>query len=497
MIWYHIFMSDILTSYRVFMARLKKHPFLTGFFIFIAIALTRMIVDIGIRLDNMDWGDDPLYIERWIFSVIFFSFILGKVALYTYRKVLKEREMLTLFSQPLELTQIALGKFLANLVYISVLLFTGILLIYGWLVFELGLIGIQLDVLAEGALLSLLGLSLGFTIPIHLQLKPMSKKLSYLSTNVVIIGVVSVPLRFFARDMVFYSVLLICTIISYILVYHASRFILPGWLAQLAKPFRDSLQGKDRLLAESGKSRLITRQAWLIAKKELILLIREKDAIMTIIAAIFLSFASVGAYFYYGPEGVPNSTVGSYMYPGLLAMFLFIGTLMVSALIGLAMISVEGRALYIIKSMPVQNLDVLKGKSLALFIIGFPIIIPMSFLLPLVAGFPALVTGFYFVLSLVLVTSFTGIGIWGGTWFPNFDPTARNMPDIISQFFIMSLCIICTLLIAGIPAYLMIINNLVGIVAIMVALGWAVTIFIIGLDRGQVGYEQIGSDMYM
>jgi ABC-2 type transport system permease protein len=189
--------------------------------------------------------------------------------------------------------------------------------------------------------------------------------------------------------------------------------------------------------------------------------------------------------------------MGAYMYPGLLAVFMFLGTLMISALIGLAMISVEGRALYIIKSLPVHNLDVLKGKSLALLIIGFPIIIPMAFLLPIVAGFPLQVTIFYFLLSLVFVTSFTGIGIWGGTRFPNFDPTARNMPDIMSQFLIMSVCIICTLFIGGIPAFLMMQNNIIGLVAIIVALGWAVTIFIIALNRGQVGYEQIGSDMYM
>jgi hypothetical protein len=40
-------------------------------------------------------------------------------------------------------------------------------------------------------------------------------------------------------------------------------------------------------------------------------------------------------------------------------------------------------------------------------------------------------------------------------------------------------------------------NNLIGIVAVLVALGWAVTIFIWALDRGVVGYEGIGSDQYM
>jgi ABC-2 type transport system permease protein len=286
-------------------------------------------------------------------------------------------------------------------------------------------------------------------------------------------------------------------VISYIQVYHASKYTLAAWLTQLSKPLTISELGKDRLTAETQENKFITRQAWLITKKELILLIREKDALMTIVAAVFLSIASVGTYLYYGPEGVPNTSMGAYMYPGLLAVFMFLGTLMISALIGLAMISVEGRALYIIKSLPVHNLDVLKGKSLALLIIGFPIIIPMAFLLPIVAGFPLQVTIFYFLLSLVFVTSFTGIGIWGGTRFPNFDPTARNMPDIMSQFLIMSVCIICTLFIGGIPAFLMMQNNIIGLVAIIVALGWAVTIFIIALNRGQVGYEQIGSDMYM
>jgi hypothetical protein len=344
----------------------------------------------------MDWGENPVYIEGWVFSIVFFSFILGKVALYTYRKILKEREMLTLFSQPLDMYQIMLGKFLANFVYIAVLLLTGFFMFYTWIVLEMGLIGIPLDILAEGVLLSLLGLTLGFTIPIFLQLKPLPKKILNLGSNIMIIGVISIPIRFFPRDPGFFIILTAFTAISFVLVLYSCRFILPAWLAQLSKPLRLSTTETDRLTAETKKSQLITRQAWLVAKKELILLVREKDAIVTFIAAIFLSVASVGIYFYYGPAGVPTSSMGIYMYPGILAIFLFLGTLMISALIGLAMISVEGRALYIIKSLPVENLDVLKGKSLALFIIGVPVIIPMSFLLPLVAKFPMLVTIFFY-----------------------------------------------------------------------------------------------------
>ncbi len=495
--WYHILYSDLLTSYRVFISRVKKHPFLTGFFIFIALSLSRNSVLIGLRLDNMDWGENPVIIDRWIFSIIFFSFVMGKVALYTYRKLIKEREMLTIFSQPVDMYQIILGKYLANLIYIAVLLLTGFFLFYAWLVVELGFIGIPLDILGEGILLTLLALSLGFTIPIFLQLKPWSKKIINLAGNMLLIGIVSVPIRFFLRDSGFFIILSVITVISFILVVYSSRYTLPAWLAQLSKPLRLSPHTRDRLLAQSKKGKFITPEAWIIAKKEMILLIREKDAIVTFIAAAFLSIASVGIYFYYGPAGVPNSNLGNYMYPGILAVFLFIGTLMVSALIGLAMISVEGRALYIIKSLPVESLDVLKGKSLALFILGFPIIVPMSIFLPMVAKFPLFVSLFFIILSNIFIVSFTGIGIWGGSMFPNFDPTARNMPDIISQFFIMFICIICSFFIVAIPVFIMTVNNLAGVVAALVGLGWAITIFIAALDRGVVGYDNIGSDMYM
>jgi len=395
------------------------------------------------------------------------------------------------------MNQITFGKYLANVVYISTLIFTGFLLTYMWLVLELGFIGIPLNILAEGILLAFLALSLGFTIPIFLQLKPWSKRILNLSLSVILIGVVSIPIRFFPRDPGFYIILTTITLISFIQVYYSSRYILHAWSAQLSKPLKLNLKGKDRLIAEDTNNKWISTQSWLIAKKELILLIREKDAILTFIAAIFLSIASVGVYFYYGADGVPDSSMGIYLYPGLLATFLFLGTLMISALIGLAMISVEGRALYIIKTLPVGNLDVLKGKSLALFIMGFPIILPMSFLLPMVAKFPLIVTIFYIILSVVLIISFTGIGIWGGTKFPNFDPTARNMPDIISQCFIMTTCLVCMVLIGGIPAMIMTYNNAVGIIAILVGLGWAVTIFLWALDRGQISYDNIGSDLYL
>ena len=496
--WYQIFRSDVITSYRLFITRVKAHPLITIFFIFIAFAGTRLAVLIGVTLDNMDMGEEPIYIERWVFSIIFFSFILGKAALYTYRKVLKEKEMLTLFSQPFELFQITLGKFVANVVYIAVLLLAGFFLMYGWLLLALGPMGIPIDILAEGILLSFLGLSLGYSLPIFLQLKALLKKIAYVGMNIIIIGAVSIPMRFFPRDAGFFIIFTILTLISFMMVYHSSRYLLEAWNAQRSKPLIYlSTEQKDRLLAEQIARPMITREAKLVAKKELISLVREKDAIVTIAAAVFLSIASVAIYFYFGPSGFESSRFGAYLYPSILAVFLFLGTLMISALIGLAMISVEGRAFYIIKSMPVSNLDVLKGKSLALMIIGFPIIIPMAILLPIVAKFPLAVTLFYVFLAIVLIISFTGIGIWGGTRFPNFDPTSRNMPDLISQFFIMSVCIICTIFIGGIPAVLMTMDNIIGLVAIIVAVGWAITIFIYALDRGQVGYEDIGSDMYM
>ena len=497
--WYQICKADLTTSYRVFVDRVMKHKFTTIFFIFIAIAGTRLAVSLGVFLEDLEQTDDPLYIERWVFSIVYFAFIFGKVGLYTYRKVLKEREMLTIFLQPINMYQITIGKYLANFVYISTFLITGFFLIYGWIIYELGFVGIAPDILAEGILLGILGLSLGFTLPIFLQLKPLYRKLLYLSTNAIIIGIVSIPLRFFyPRDMMFFSILTICTLVSFGFVFISARFLIEAWTAQLSKPLSQLLTDDyDRLTVDRTSEKFIPHKAWLVAKKEIILLIREKDAIVTMIAAIFLTIASVSIYYYYGPEGLTGSSMGRFLYPGILAVFLFLGALMISALIGLAMVSVEGRAFYIIKSLPINNLNVLKGKSMALLIIGFPVIMPMTFVLPIVAKFPVWVTLFYIGLGIVLIISFTGIGIWGATRFPNFDPTARNMPDLISQFFIMSVCIICTLFLAVIPAYFMTQNYTVGLVAIIVAIGWAITIFIWALDRGVVGYEEIGSDVFM
>jgi hypothetical protein len=499
MYWYHILKADLTTSYRVLIDRIKKHKFTTIFFIFIAIAGTRLVVYFGVYLENLEQGEDPLYIERWVFSIIYFAFIFGKVGLYTYRKVLKEREMLTIFSQPINMHQITMGKFLANFVYISSLLIVGFFLIYGWIIFELGFVGISIDILAEGVLLGVLGLALGFTLPVFLQLQPWYRKAFYLFTNAMIIGIISIPVRFFyPRDLTFFSILIISTLVSLGLVFYSSRFLIEAWTAQLSKPLSQLLSDDyDRLNVETTSEKIIPKNAWLIAKKEIILLIREKDAIVTMVAALFLTIASVAIYYYYGPEGLTGSTMGRFLYPGILAVFLFLGALMISALIGLAMISVEGRAFYIIKSLPITNINVLKGKSIALLIIGFPVIMPMTVVLPIIARFPIWVTFFYVCLGIVLIISFTGIGIWGATRFPNFDPTARNMPDLISQFFIMSVCIICTLFLAVIPAYFMTQYYLVGLVAILIAIGWAITIFILALDRCVVGYDEIGSDFYM
>ena len=57
---------------------------------------------------------------------------------------------------------------------------------------------------------------------------------------------------------------------------------------------------------------------------------------------------------------------------------------------------------------------------------------------------------FFVVETLVLVCAFTGIGLWVGAAYPNFDESRGGTPDVMSMFLMSLLCLGVAVLILGI-----------------------------------------------
>ena len=113
-------------------------------------------------------------------------------------------------------------------------------------------------------------------------------------------------------------------------------------------------------------------------------------------------------------------------------------------LLGLASV---GKTFWILH---VALVKVFAADSIALLALTPLTISVVSVPLPLLLGMPVHWVAFYVVETLVLVGAFTGIGLWAGAAYPNFDESRGGTPDVMSMFLMSLLCLGVAVLILGI-----------------------------------------------
>ncbi|UCH88559.1 MAG: hypothetical protein JSV49_09920 [Thermoplasmata archaeon] len=516
---YQILKADLTTSYRIFIDRTfrkKIHELrignkilrfrfpriLTIFFIIVSILAINLTIRIILFLNTQDLTDPHIMIESGTFALFFFLIIFLRVMLYTYRKVLKAEELHYIFSIPINLRKVILGKYLANLIYIIIQLFTGFVLII-MIMYLHGLnTWIPISYVIEGFLLIFLACSLGFTIPIFLQVKSIPRKIVYMAAHAAILSTIMIPIRYTPtalRGFEYLILLGLFTALSFLLVLVSEYVLVEAWLVQISKPLRYIVKRRDAAAfseVEKGE-KILGEKELIIGKKDIIFFIREKDVISTVVASIALLVIMFGLFNLIGPHEDINMDYSHYIYPTIIGIAVFLGAVLQCSLIGLASISMEGKPFWVLKSMPVTGKTVLKGKSLAIFTLAFPTVILITVPLPILDGFPVIVGLFFSIEAAALVIAFTGLGIWSGAKMPNFDETMRNMPDLVSQFSITFISAIIAVFLLVIPAAVLEVSHIGGFFAALDAVGWSIVLYIWCIEKGQKAYDDIGSDQYL
>jgi len=502
-----IFYADMVTAMRMLWARMMEHPLMTVFFgLITVIAIWLIIFMIHFLETNIPYDSaEPLLTSQSI-GILFFLVVLVRMLIYVYRRLLRAEELRMILTMDLDLRALVAGKFLANIFSIMVLIGGGFALVTLMLL----TIGVNilefpneiLVIVPEGLMLFTLASCLGLVLPIFLQIRPRRSGMIPLGAAVVIMSASLMMLRNIPhaeKGALYYSIMASLTLVSLVLVAQAHRFLLEAWNRQLSRPLRlrrkeDSV---DRFSLERGLGPVLNRQEMLLTKKEMIILIRERDAIATMATSVFLAISLVVLYQAIGPHSEINSPGAMFIYPFVLGFSLFLGATLQCGLIGLASIGLEGRRLWIMKSLPIPGISVLKGKATTILILALPFVVLIVFPISIVESFPLTLVAFFSIEAVVLVIAFTGIGIYSGAKFPNFDESLRNMPDLMSQFVIISLCGLVACILLGIPAGLMLVRHEVGLIASIVAVGWATVVLIFCLDRGERAFDEIGADRFL
>tara|TARA_B100001750_G_scaffold159943_1_gene128918 strand:- start:113 stop:946 length:834 start_codon:yes stop_codon:yes gene_type:complete len=252
-----------------------------------------------------------------------------------------------------------------------------------------------------------------------------------------------------------------------------------------------------RILQFNWLNSILGVRASSICSKEVISSIRERDVLSSSFSTFSLAFILI---FWWFKTGLPSEPIGdipiTLYYPGMLAMCLFIGALLQCTMLGSTILGVEGKRMWIMKSNPVESVLIMKGKAAALVMMALPGLIAIWLPICILAQFPFKVTLFFGECLLILLFCNTGLGIWSGSAFANFDESDRGNPDILVQFMLMGTSALISIFVLMIPGILMLVNHNIGLIAGLIFIIMTFGIMLVGVRSAASAYRNIFIDSY-
>ena len=124
-------------------------------------------------------------------------------------------------------------------------------------------------------------------------------------------------------------------------------------------------------------------------------------------------------------------------------------------------ISLEGKSLWILKSLPIKVMDIFKGKIILNLILVLPVTIIASIIFKFTLGYSYLELLYVVVLTTIYVTIISIIGIIANLFFPRLNWTSAT--QVVKQSFSVFLVMLSSLVIIGIPVITVIKFNITNI----------------------------------
>ena len=124
-------------------------------------------------------------------------------------------------------------------------------------------------------------------------------------------------------------------------------------------------------------------------------------------------------------------------------------------------ISLEGKSLWILKSLPIKVMDIFKGKIILNLILVLPVTIISSIIFKFTLGYSYLELLYVVVLTTIYVTIISIIGIIANLFFPRLNWTSAT--QVVKQSFSVFLVMLASLVIVGIPVITVIKFNITNI----------------------------------
>lgn len=494
---YAIFEAEFKSSIRRNVESLKKRfaatmliVLLGMIFSFACIRLVKFVID---NPELFPEGSNEGY---GTILVVFFALFTLRSAGATYRKIIKSKTMDMHLVQPIRARQIMNGMLL-SIVIPSLFLSASLLLIFviGNYVTNTNIFLPQ-DFLILLLIFSILSPMCGFMFSIIGSLHPFSRKVKFLVTlsPLLIILMFIANASHTAPNMA-------------IGISSASLLVLIIFFYNMDKIFVEAIESHKTNSSSHKNPFRILQFKWLepafgvrvssICSKEVTSSIRERDVLSSAFSTF--SIAAILIFWWY-KVGLPTEPVGDLppklYYPGMLAISMYLGALLQCTMLGSTILGVEGKRLWIMKSNPIESVLIMKGKAVALLIMALPGLLAIWLPICILAQFPLKVTLFFGECLLILIFCNTGLGIWSGSAFANFDESDRGNPDILVQFMLMGNSALFSSILLILPATVMLWNHNIGLFAGLIFVVVSYGIFVAGIRASASAYRSIFIDSY-
>ncbi|MDG6221545.1 MAG: hypothetical protein QCI38_08900, partial [Candidatus Thermoplasmatota archaeon] len=181
----------------------------------------------------------------------------------------------------------------------------------------------------------------------------------------------------------------------------------------------------------------------------------------------------------------------AYMAPIVVGMGIFAGVLLEPGLAALGAFGKDGKAIWIIKNSPANPREIVKAKALGSLYTA-PILGVGAGFIPVVWVGYSISTGVFAAIMAISMSLFAvGIGIWLGARAPNFDPSMKGYPDVVTIYMYSMLCLVVCLVSTMAPFLLMFQSWVLGILAAILVADVGALFLYLGIEVGAMELEKL------
>ena len=331
----NILTNEVRVALRGLKTQFSKHPSLVAFFIFVTLAVTSAIVamfDWVIEAEDVDVDSEAMSPETDL--LLLFVFMLFRAAVITQRRVVRNPVMIFYRSQPIRPPQMLM----ATVLYVIVSILSLVVVALGFFLAALLVTGVRPGVpdlfVPQVVLGVLIAPILGYLIGVLASLQPMYRKAGCLLGLSLIMSLILMAINLGVAEPEFAVTMLA---IMLVLVVALLPFVAP-LLTEILESHTEagSLHDPETTTHAwlSWLAYILDWQVYVVARKEILNAMRERDVISAALTSISIGFLMVVLYIL--PEFSLGDLDDKLMLPVFLAMSLFLAALLHCAMLGAA-----------------------------------------------------------------------------------------------------------------------------------------------------------------